>query len=669
MAAVKKKEAAQPKEKKAKSSKELSPPEYTYNNDKGEPVFGVDWSSGSPAYSHLVTVGKAKKWAAGRNNNRLLYRLPEVLKAQEIILVSSEPTAEVCMAAGLVATTCPDGFAGWLPSYTDYLRGKVITILTPPEEKRTEIIFQSLYGKAHDVRIISIEAGLEEDFRLGTVNKREVVKLLKKKSEADFVAMIEAKKKRITDSGNAEMFAFLFADQVRYCKQWGSWLVWSEGRWKRDEEGIVETMVKSTIDKIWEEVRMHHKRDSKHFNELIEWAKKSRSRGGRKNVEALARKEASIKVSANELDKNPMLLNFRNGVLDLETHEFREHDRIEYHTKQCPFDYDPGEIYPHRWRNFLSEIFADTTNPAKMIAYLREMIGITLTGTTPVQAFWFCYGKGANGKSVFLQTIQSILGSYADTTPTETLMHSDRTSIPNDVARLQGLRMVAASEIEDGRRWNESRIKDLTGGDTITARFLHKEFFTFKPEFKLWIAGNHKPGLRGTDHGIQRRVKLIPFTSTIPQEKRIPFEEMKASLLAEASGIINWALEGLKLFREDGYWEPEDVSAATREYFSENDLIGQFLDEACELDKSGIARITKKELYAHFSTYSEENGLRPMSNVKFSLLISERGFDESKSAGERCWIGIRKARPAAPPEEDPDSLMPRQPLKFAQNGK
>ena len=199
------------------------------------------------------------------------------------------------------------------------------------------------------------------------------------------------------------------------------------------------------------------------------------------------------------------------------------------------------------------------------------------------------------------------------------------------------------------------------------ARFLHKEFFTFKPEFKPWIAGNHKPGLRGTDHGIQRRVKLIPITSTIPQEKRIPFEEMKASQLAEASGIINWALECLKLFCEDGYWKPEDVSAATREYFSENDLIGQFFDEACELDKSGIARITRKELYAHFSTYSEENGLRPMSNVKFLRLISERGFDEIKSAGERYWIGIRKACPAAPPEEDRDSLKSRQYLKFAKN--
>lgn len=631
MAAVKKKEAAQPKEKKAKTIPE---PAHIYTDSKGNPVYGADWSNGKAVYAHLHQAGSQTVWLPGLNGQRMIYRFAEVAAAHEVVLVASEPAADALRSSGFLATTVPGGWTEWMPIYAEHLRGKRVTLLCAKDDPRKELVYQSLYGRAFDVRLLSLDAGLAQDLTAGTVNKKQIAKVLQQQSERDFHDEIQARKKRMTDTGNSEMLVFLHGERLRYNPQWGRWLVYDGTRWVKDEQGLIHAIAKETIDRIWEEARESKQNDA-HYKELVSFAQRSRSRAMRSNMIELAQTEPSVQITADELDRNPHLLNFQNGTLDLMTREFRPHEMSDYLTKQCPFAYDEdAPVIPNRFRKFLDEVFGKDQS---LVQYMRQVIGYSLTGLTVHQMFWMLYGSGANGKSVLTETLLWMLGDYGGRTPSETLMHREMSnSVPNDLARLQGLRLVVASELEEGRRWNESRIKDLTGGDRITARFLHREFFEFHSVLKLMVPTNHKPIVRGTDHGIQRRIKLVPFTVQIPPEKRDP--KLKEKLCAEASSIIKYCIDMLPDFVAE-YWEPDIISAATREYFSENDIVGQFLEESCDVANS-VLRTSKKELYKHFEQHCEDYGIRPFSQNKLSQLLKERSFEETKQKGERYWLGI-----------------------------
>ena len=284
-----------------------------------------------------------------------------------------------------------------------------------------------------------------------------------------------------------------------------------------------------------------------------------------------------------------------------------------------------------------------------MIEFIRQAIGYSLSGATSEQCLFFLYGLGFNGKSVFAETLQALLNDYSRRTPADTLMAKRfDDGISNDVARLPGARVVIASELEEGRRLNETLVKDLTGGDRITARFLRKEFFEFAPTFKIWMYGNHKPEIRGTDKGIWRRVRVVPFDVTIPAEERDP--DLINKLKAELPGILAWAVRGFTAWQAAGaLLTPKCVQDATAQYRAEQDLIAAFLEECC-LTGNSLYTVTAGALFRAYKAWAEENNERVMNQRKFSMSMSERGYTTSgrePGTGRMMYTGLGLIDPQA----------------------
>jgi putative DNA primase/helicase len=300
-------------------------------------------------------------------------------------------------------------------------------------------------------------------------------------------------------------------------------------------------------------------------------------------IERLAKSDRRIAATIDQWDADPWLLNTPDGVIDLRTGRMRAHRADDYMTKVTAVG--PTGACPI-FLKFLDRI---TGSDPELIAYLRRVLGYALTGSTRDHALFFGYGTGANGKSVLLSTVAGILGDYHKTAPIETFTASNVDRHPTDLAMLRGARLVTATETEEGRQWAESRIKSLTGGDRVSARFMRQDFFEFLPQFKLFIAGNHRPGLRSVDEAIRRRVNLIPFAVTIPAEERDG--ELTEKLKAEWPGILAWIVAGCLKWQSEGLAAPEAVTAATAEYLNSEDAIAAWIEERCERDvKRGQAQ-------------------------------------------------------------------------------
>ena len=254
------------------------------------------------------------------------------------------------------------------------------------------------------------------------------------------------------------------------------------------------------------------------------------------------------------------------------------------------------------------------------------------------QVMFILYGAGANGKSTFLNTLMEIMGDYAMSTPTATFMKKYGEGISNDIARLRGTRFVTTVEAEEGKRMSEPLIKQITGQDMMTARFLYGEYFDFLPTFKIFMATNHKPVIRGNDHGIWRRIKLIPFTVTIPYEERDP--DLMQKLRAEREGILNWMVDGCLMWQKERLGEPEAVRIATGEYQEEMDEIGMFLQECTAKDSMGVSKITSADLYRSYMGWCEKNSERPYSQRMFAIHVQNAGIERERTTKARYWVGI-----------------------------
>jgi putative DNA primase/helicase len=273
--------------------------------------------------------------------------------------------------------------------------------------------------------------------------------------------------------------------------------------------------------------------------------------------------------------------------------------------------------------------------------FLRRAVGYSLTGDTSERALFIMYGSGANGKSTALETIRALFGDYGLRTPAETLLARHGNAIPNDVARLKGARFVSASETDEGRRLAEAQIKDLTGGDTISARFLRAEWFDFRPECKLWLSTNHRPVVRGTDKAIWDRLKLIPFDVRIPEEQQD--RKLLSKLKAELPGILAWAVRGCLEWQEKGLGVPDEVRDATGNYQSEMDMLANFIADACVLKSDAQASATS--LFQAYRRWCDDNGERCCNQRGFSASLTERGFYKRRTGktGTEAWQGIGRA--------------------------
>jgi putative DNA primase/helicase len=461
----------------------------------------------------------------------------------------------------------------------------------------------------------------------------------------------------LTDLGNAERLVHHFGADLRYCHPWGKWLYWDGKRWRIDNSGRVYRLAKQVVRMIYQEA-IEAANDEKR-KQLAKHGVKSEGKYAIKAMVELAQSEPGIPVQPAELDAGPWLLNVLNGTLELRTGILREHRREDLLTKMAPVEYDPGAACP-TWRSFLSTIMAEPDGRPKrrLIAFLRRAVGYALTGSTEEQVLLMGYGTGSNGKSTCLETVRAMLGDYAQQADFSTFLFREHDRVANDIARLQGVRFISAVEVEGGRRLAEVLVKQLTGGDTITARFLFKEFFEFTPTLKVFLAVNHEPAIRGTDWAIWRRIRLIPFTVTIPDDRQD--KQLPAKLKKELSGILAWAVRGCLAWQRKGLGQPEEVRKATADYRDEMDILGGFLAERCRL--GGRAVTGASELYKAYVEWCGQGGEEPVKQTTFGTRLAERGIQRrrNKSTGTREYMGIRLA-PVTEQSEESEQFLRKMP--------
>lgn len=440
---------------------------------------------------------------------------------------------------------------------------------------------------------------------------------------------VASKIERFTDLGNARRFAARYRGHLRYCEKWARWFVWDGMRWREDEKLEVYNLGTALIRSLYGLARKITNQEEREA--FLAHLIKSESWRAITAMINLAKADPAVAIRPSDLDSDPWLLTVRNGTIDLRTGQLRPHSQQDLITKLAPAVFEPGATCPN-WLEFLYMVMNRRSN---LIAFLQHAFGCCLTGITSDKAMFIMYGAGGdNGKSTMVDIIQRVLGDYATRTPVETFLKKKEGAIPNDVAKLKGARFVWASENERGSRLSESLIKEMTGGDKMSARFMRGEFFEFYPEFKPWLATNHKPQVRG-DRALWNRLKLIPFDVTIPKEQQKPRHEVTAMFQAEFSGILNWAVQGCLTWQREGLGVPEEVVAATREYEAEQDTFAMFLSEKCVCTPN--ARASSTALYKVYRTWAEEHGEVPVSHKVFSSLLTERGFQKLRqTAGIVC---------------------------------
>ena len=407
-----------------------------------------------------------------------------------------------------------------------------------------------------------------------------------------------------SDEALALRFAQRHAGDLRFVSAWGKWLVWTGDHWRFDD--TLHAFDKAR--RICREAATECNKDK--VAAAVASAKTVAA------VERLARADRRLAATIEQWDAEPWLLNTPGGVIDLRTGSLRRHRVEDYMTRitavapkgDCP--------------KFLSFLDRITAGDRDLVAYLRRVFGYALTGLTREHALFFAYGTGANGKSVLLSTIAGVLGHYQKTAPIEAFTASNGDRHPTDLAGLRGARLVTATETEEGRRWAESRIKQLTGGDTISARFMRQDFFEYLPAFKLVIAGNHKPSLRSVDEAIRRRFHLIPFAVTIPPGERDG--DLTEKLKAEWPGILAWLIKGCLEWKAEGLNPPQAVTEATAAYLEAEDAIAAWIDDRCERGTNAWEQSTA--LYTSWAQWAERAGERSGSMKGFTQTLESRGF-------------------------------------------
>lgn len=440
----------------------------------------------------------------------------------------------------------------------------------------------------------------------------------------------------LTDYGNAERLVADHGGDLRYVATWGQWHVYDGRRWQADRTGETERRAKLTVRGIMADAANVDNREER--KDMAQHALRSESSARIRGMLELARTERDIAIRHDVLDADPWALNVSNGTLDLRTGQLRPHRREDLITKLAPVIFDSNAVCP-RWHAFLVRVLG---GDAELVAFAQRAIGYSLTGDTSEQCLFVLHGAGANGKTTFLEIVRELLGEYAYQADIATFLERKADGGPrNDVAGLVGARLVTSSEVGEGRRLNESLVKHLTGGDTISARFLYQEAFEFRPEFKLWIGANHKPVIRGADDGIWRRLRLVPFTVRIPEHEQDG--HLRDALREELPGILAWAVEGCQRWLEDGLRVPEPVRAATESYRQESDELGQFLDGCCEF--AADAPVQASALYHAYVAWCARNGVHELSQTSFGRKLSDRGITVRQigrgSARRAYRIGLR----------------------------
>lgn len=427
------------------------------------------------------------------------------------------------------------------------------------------------------------------------------------------------------DTGNAQRFKDAFGEVVRFSYIRKNWYFYDGKIWVIDQEGKIKTLADKAIEKMKNEKvfvaeGMDEEEATKAFNKHIKTTRSSRGK-----TSMLKETEHLLPIKPASFDADPNLFNVQNGFLDLLTGKLHEHDRHKFFTKISNIEYTDKIDCP-LWMEFLNTIF---DNDQGLINYIQRAVGYSLSGSTEEQVMFVLFGNGRNGKSVFLDIITEMFGNYSTNIQPQTIMVKQQSSAANpDIAKLNGARLVTTTEPNEGVRMDEGLVKQLTGGDKVSARFLYEDEFEFTPQFKLWMATNHKPIIRGTDDGIWRRMAIVPFTVQIPLsqvDKRLTHK-----LRRELKAILNWAVEGYLMWRKDGLQEPQSIKDQRQAYRGEMDVLEAFIEECCV--RNTHAKAKAKNLYQVYREWARDNGQYLMSSTKFGREMGNK-FTKLRSNG------------------------------------
>lgn len=453
-----------------------------------------------------------------------------------------------------------------------------------------------------------------------------------------------------TDYGNALRFLKHYGRSTLYCPFSDSWYIWNgDGYWKRDTTLFIEHMGRDVLQNIYNEASLAGEQTSR--ERLAAWAILCENPQRISSMLREVRKMPDISCDIEKFDSDSNLFNLKNGTYDLQNHIFsKEHDRLNFITRQVPYNYDPGADCPE-FLKFLGRLFRSMPDDTRagMIQYIQKAAGYSLTGDVSKQIIFLLHGAGANGKSTLIEALRRLYGDYGTTISANTLTTAKTESVRNDIARLKNVRFVATSENAIDTTLDEELIKSLTGGDRIAARFLFQEEFIFSPQLKLWWAFNHPPNIRDMTHSLWRRLKMIPFNEIIPLEEQIPQHELLMKFDKEMPGIFNWAVEGWRLVQAEGILDVPTISNAVQDFKDEQDLLFEFLKYSCEdLREEISAGLVKSEvitslqvLYEEYKSVAGYDKKDVMSQRKFSKELVARGFEKSHRNTGIIFRGIR----------------------------
>lgn len=442
----------------------------------------------------------------------------------------------------------------------------------------------------------------------------------------------------LTDAGNAKRLCLLFGWQMRYVHGWG-WLVYDGRRWLRDTVGAVMRFAKATVEAMVQSLQEAPVMDKTAAKEFAAHAFKSGSAGKLEAMIRLAESEPDVARRVEDFDQFPWLLCCRNGLVDTTAGQLIPHDPALNITQLVNIEYHPEAQSP-RWQQFLEEVFLGDQS---MVRHIQLAIGYTLTGETSEEQLFFCYGDGANGKSTLLETIRHLMGDYALHMPFEAFLNNGKINIGNAFANLPGKRFVTATEAGETKAFNEAMLKAATGKDTITGEHKYQPSFNFKPQAKFWLASNHKPGIRGNDEGIWRRIALVPMLADIPDAKRDP--RLSKNLEDELQGILAWAIRG-----SIDWWRtrpikskaPKAMQDALEEYRTDNDSFGRFMAETYEYDRDQFT--SAGSILQQQMAWAKKNNEFPLNNRTLGERLRKwrnSGLRKKRVGAGVEWHGLR----------------------------
>jgi putative DNA primase/helicase len=464
--------------------------------------------------------------------------------------------------------------------------------------------------------------GHHEDYLIRTIEKA-----------VDYANASKASSHRpLTDLGNAERFVDRHGTELIFVPELNQWWLWDEYRWTTLPPHQIHARVRSVTRTIHSEAADKPEDEAKR---ILRHGRNSEAVSRLNATTTLIKQDIHLVRSVTELDSDPGLLGVGNGVLDLDSGLILPPDRNQLITMQSAVMFDAEQECP-RWLQFIDEI---TCDDQLLGAYLQRAVGYTLCGEITEQCFFFLVGAGCNGKSVFLEIVRELLGGYSCISAPETFMKrlgSSSSGPREDIVRLNGKRLVIVNELGEDERFNEVFLKQITGGDLLVGRIPHaNKSVEFKPECKLWFAGNHQPYIYGVDTGIWRRIMLVPFSNDFSKQRD---PDLVRTLRGEFSGVLNWALTGFQEWRKSGLNPPGVVQAATLQYREDMDVLQQFIEDECSRDPG--SRISSSELYRGYQSWCMSSGLRTMSDRTFGKKLTAKGYESRKSNGIRYRIGL-----------------------------